>query len=304
MRVRILGGADAATDVLGVTPSGWEIVPFGEMDPAEFLAGLDAFVYFHHPDLIEAFGRTILEALAAGVPAVVPDHFEGVFGDACIYASPGTAIDTVRALLADDEARRSYDVRAAQLLEERFSHDAHRSRLEALIGPPRALPPVAVSPNGRARSRITRVRQTRRGRRNRSQIPVNEVRSPPHAPPSLDLVPSGLRRSTTMTMFACLGADSADVEALLRTLDGHRRRAPGFIPIVVVTITRPDLASELGIETRVITPRHRWVDHNEAWADYAQRRLRQLASHYAVENIAVGDLMHPDAWIALQLRSH
>ena len=306
VRVRILGGAEAVADVLGDTPSNWEITPFGEMDPADFLAGLDAFVYFHHPDLTEAFGRTILEALAAGVPAVVPDHFEPLFGDACLYATPDTAIDTVKALLADDEARRRHVAGAAQMVEERFSHDAHRARLAALGGPPRVRalsPPDAAPPNDSVRRRIARAGQLVQGRVGHGKHPVADVGPSPTAPPALDLVPPGLRSSTTTTMLACLGADSEHVEALLRTLDDHRRHAPGFIPVVVVTIARPDLAVELGIETRVITPRHRWTDSNETWVEYAQRRLRQLAAHYEVENIAVHDPMHPDAWIALQLRS-
>ncbi len=63
--MRVLGGADAVADVLGEVPPAWEVFPFGSVDPAEFLAGLDAFVYYHHRDLDEAFGRTVLEALAA-----------------------------------------------------------------------------------------------------------------------------------------------------------------------------------------------------------------------------------------------
>jgi hypothetical protein len=234
VRVRILGGADAAAAVLGETPGNWEVLAFGAVDPAEFLAGLDAFVYFHHPDLTEAFGRTILEALAAGVPAVVSPHFEPLFGDACLYATPDTALDTVRALLADDDARRRHIARAAQLVEERFSHDAHSARLAALIGPPavRAQPPRAPLAGLRRRS------GARAARSSGTSAP---------AAPQLDLAPPGLRRSTTTTLVAHLGVDRKEVEALLRTLDAHRRRAPGFIPVVVITITRPDLAAELGV---------------------------------------------------------
>ena len=103
VRVRILGGADAAVELLGEVPEHWEVLPFGSVTPQDFLAGLDAFVYFHHPDLTEAFGRTILEAIAAGVPAVVPGHFEPLFGEACLYATPDTAVDTVRELLAEPD---------------------------------------------------------------------------------------------------------------------------------------------------------------------------------------------------------
>jgi hypothetical protein len=290
VRVRILGGADAAIAVLGETPSNWEVLAFGAVDPAEFLAGLDGFVYFHHPDLTEAFGRTILEALAARVPAVVPAHFEPLFGDACLYATPDTAIETVQALLADDDARLRHTERASQMVEERFSHDAHRARLAALIGAPAAPATRAMAPRG--------VLRRRRGERT---TPRAAGAAAPVAP-QLDLVPPRLRSSTTTTLIACLGARRTEVEALLRALDEHRRHAPGFIPLVVITITRPDLAVELGIETHVITGRAKWADPGEAWPDYAQRRLRQLAAHFAVDNITAADPTHPDAWIALQMR--
>ena len=65
VRVRVLGGGELAVERLGRTPANWEVIEFGTVEPAEFLHGLDFFVYFHDPDLIEAFGRTIMEAMAA-----------------------------------------------------------------------------------------------------------------------------------------------------------------------------------------------------------------------------------------------
>jgi hypothetical protein len=266
VRVRILGGADAAAELLGAVPQHWEILPFGSVTAREFLGGLDAFVYFHHPDLTEAFGRTILEAIAAGVPAVVPAHFEPLFGEACLYATPDTAVATVTALVADPAACQQHVRRARDIAEQRFGHDAHVARLGALIGSPTS------DPGG------------------------------PTTPPQLDLAPPGHRHSVATTMIVGLGAEPKEIEALLHSLDRHRRHAVGFVPILVITFTRPPLADELGIETKVITGRGSWSDPAEPWVAYAQRRLRQLANHYRVDNIAVADPGHPDAWIALQAR--
>jgi len=47
--VKILGGADPAQKLLGYLPDSWQVIPFGGMDPREFLAQLDFFVYYHHP---------------------------------------------------------------------------------------------------------------------------------------------------------------------------------------------------------------------------------------------------------------
>ena len=265
VRVRVLGGADAVADVLGEVPAAWEVLPFGAVDPRDFLAGLDAFVYFHHPDLTEAFGRTVLEALAVGIPVVVPDHFRPIFGSTCLYADPADALHTVRALLADPDRLAAHLDEVERAIRERHGHDTHRTRLARLIGEP---------------------------------VPTTGAR----AVPSLDLAPHGLRGSYTTTLVSCLGASADEVEAVLEALDHHRRRAPGFIPLVVTTITRPAAATRLGIETRVISSRRGWDHPSEEWIDYAQRRLRQLSAHYRVDNVAVADPLHADAWIALQLR--
>ncbi len=68
--VDILGGADVPRTMLGSLPHNWIVREFGSMDPADYLAGLDYFLYVPHPDMVEAFGRTILEAWAAGVPVL------------------------------------------------------------------------------------------------------------------------------------------------------------------------------------------------------------------------------------------
>lgn len=266
--VRVLGGADAVADVLGEIPAAWDVLPFGAVEPAEFLSGLDAFVYFHHRDLDEAFGRTILEALAADVPVIVPRHFEATFGDACLYAEPHEAIDVARSLVSDRDAVAAHSAKVAAHLDRRFSHDAYRTRLAALIGAP------AERPGAEAQS-----------------------------VPTLELVPPGLRASYATTLVTCLGADREQVDVVVRELDRQRRIAPGFIPIVVHTTARSEVAAELGIETAVVMGRARWAEQGTGrWEEYAYRRIRQLAAHHSADNIVAADLHHPDAWISLQQR--
>lgn len=135
-RVRVLGGADPVRAVLGKVPRAWEVWPFGAMSAREFLAGLDFFVYYHDSRWVEAFGRTILEAIASGLPAVLPPHFRPLFGDAALYAEP----DEVQGIIADLRANRDrYEEhvrRARAEVRERFSYQTHVRRLTALIGAP------------------------------------------------------------------------------------------------------------------------------------------------------------------------
>lgn len=134
--VRVLGGAAPVADVLGRVPRSWQVTPFGAMSPQDFLAGLDFFVYYHDPRWVEAFGRTILEALASGVPAVLPPHFRALFGDAAIYAEPAQVRGLVERLRADRTAYDAHVERAREEVRRRFSFATHADRLAAIIGPP------------------------------------------------------------------------------------------------------------------------------------------------------------------------
>ncbi|WP_203416277.1 glycosyltransferase [Jiangella ureilytica] len=138
--VRVLGGAGPVEHLLGDLPESWEVFEFGAMPPRDFLASLDFFVYFHNPRWVEAFGRTILEALATGVPAVLPPHFEPVFGDAAVYAEPHDVRRVVDALYADRAAYDAQVERAQRTARDRFGHEAHVARLERIVGAPSATP--------------------------------------------------------------------------------------------------------------------------------------------------------------------
>src|SRR5690606_36376702 len=141
--VRVLGGADPVAKVLGRVPRTWEVLEFGAMSPQDFLAGMDFFVYYHNPRWVEAFGRTILEALASGAVAILPPHFSAAFGDAARYAESAEVRPLLERLYGD---RRAYDEQAAKgqrLVRERFGHEAHVARLAKLIGPPGGTTPAA-----------------------------------------------------------------------------------------------------------------------------------------------------------------
>ncbi len=164
VKVRVLGGAEPAAAVLGrALPSSWEVEPFGAVSPKDFLAGLDFFVYYHDPQWVEAFGRTILEAIASGVPAVLPPHFRLLFGEAALYAEPDQVQATIARLRADREAWRAQAVRAVTVARQRFGHEAHVQRLTELVGPPprpvaeatgTSTPPPAPTSTAPARPRL------------------------------------------------------------------------------------------------------------------------------------------------------
>lgn len=127
--VKILGGAKAPLSVLGYKPSNWQVYEFGEVDPIDFLKSLDIFVYFAHPDWVEAFGRVILEAMASGIIVVIPEIYQPLFGEAAIYASEENAINVAWAYYSNRGKFLSQTKKTEKIVRSRFSYMAHIERL-------------------------------------------------------------------------------------------------------------------------------------------------------------------------------
>ena len=135
--VRILGGGPFLRDLVGGYPRNWQVWPFDAISPDRFLRTVDFFVYFHHSAWVEAFGRSIIEAMASGAVAILPRHFEALFGDGAIYAEPQEVRARVRELHADRRALLRQSRAGATLVTQRFGHRIHVERVRSLIGRPR-----------------------------------------------------------------------------------------------------------------------------------------------------------------------
>lgn len=141
--VKVLGGAQVPKRLLkGRLPGNWEVHAFGSMEPKEFLAGLDVFVYYPHPRYLEAFGRSIFEAMAVGVPVVLPPQFQPVFGEAALYAEPEDVERVVRALAGNSDAYMQRVRAGRAFVAANFGYEMQRRRLEPWIS---ALGHVAVA---------------------------------------------------------------------------------------------------------------------------------------------------------------
>ncbi|OLO42337.1 glycosyl transferase family A [Alkalihalophilus pseudofirmus] len=131
--IHVLGGVKAPKNVLGELPKNWYTHEFGEMDPKEFLATLDVFVYYTHPDWVEAFGRVIFEAMAVGVPVIIPPNYEDLFGEAAIYAEPHEVKDKIGQLMNDAEYYDAQVRKAHAYVEKQFGYSKHAFRLEPFL---------------------------------------------------------------------------------------------------------------------------------------------------------------------------
>ncbi|WP_155830012.1 glycosyltransferase family protein [Glycomyces tenuis] len=143
IEVHMLGAHDSVTRILGAIPSGWTCHRFGAMPAADFLAGIDVYVYFIDESLVEAFGRAPLEAMAVGIPCVLPHSFAELFGDAAIYCAPDEVEAQVRALMADPVRCAELTAAGLRLIREEFSAQALLRRVEGLgVTTESALEPV------------------------------------------------------------------------------------------------------------------------------------------------------------------
>lgn len=137
--VRVLGGGRFLAELMGEPlPRSWQVEPFAPGTASRFLRELDAYVYYFHPRWVEAFGRAVLEALAAGCPAILPEALAPLFGEVAIIAARRDAPTKALELCADRTCWRERSEAGRAFVRERFAPPVHVKRIEHLIGAPRS----------------------------------------------------------------------------------------------------------------------------------------------------------------------
>ena len=138
VRLRIMG----ATCVRDRLDRAVEVLPAGARGNADFLQGLDCFVYRTSDHWLEAFGRVVFEAMACGLPVVCSRR--GGYADYIAHGVNGFLFDTNEQAinlilrLRDDAALRERIGRAArQSVEELYRSRAWRRKLDFFLPPAR-----------------------------------------------------------------------------------------------------------------------------------------------------------------------
>ena len=152
VRVRMLGAGPEIARHYAPLPAGWQLLGFGAERVADFLGSLDAYVYYHSRRWIEAFGYGIAEAMATGLPVILPPQFQPTFGPGALYAPP----EGVWPLL--DRLARDPDAHAAQAR-------VARAEVTGRFGPERLLPRLRALDPDLGRSPVRAARAGGRGRR-------------------------------------------------------------------------------------------------------------------------------------------
>ncbi|PVB59420.1 glycosyltransferase [Labrenzia sp. 011] len=130
-------------DEFETLPSNWQIYPFSSWPVSEFLRSLDIYSYFHSDTWIEAFGYNVLEALATGLPCVVPHYMNETFSDACFYADPEEAPQLYDRLRSDRALREEASSRARDHVVSRFALDQFARKFENVAEAPRVSSPAS-----------------------------------------------------------------------------------------------------------------------------------------------------------------
>lgn len=133
VEVHVLGGAKTPGGILGHIPANWTVHEFGSLHPRDFLWDIDVWVYFANPGWVESFGRTIIEAMAVGVPVILPEMYRPLFQDSVLYATPQTALEMAQRLHADPVVYGRHVVKAKAYARDNFSYEMHAERLQAFV---------------------------------------------------------------------------------------------------------------------------------------------------------------------------
>ena len=81
---------------------------------------------------LKSFGRVIIEAMAVGVPVILPSQYKQLFGEAALYAHPQEVLPLVDELMADEELYERQVRIARDFVRRNFGHKKHIDRIREI----------------------------------------------------------------------------------------------------------------------------------------------------------------------------
>lgn len=130
--VRVMGADPEFLHEKGVDTADWTILEFNQQPVAEYLDGLDVFSYHHSPMWVEAFGRTIAEAMLMGVRCILSPELEATFGPHALYGRPDQVPAILAHIRANLDAERAAALAARDYCRNAYSVETISRRFETL----------------------------------------------------------------------------------------------------------------------------------------------------------------------------
>lgn len=131
-QTRVMGCPAQTLTKAGVDLRGWDILAFNQEPVDRFLDSLDVFSYFYSARWVEAFGRTMVEAMLMERPCVLDLRLQETFGELAQYCHPAEAPALLERLRHNPQATRARAKEVRHLVIEQYSDIAMPQRLNAL----------------------------------------------------------------------------------------------------------------------------------------------------------------------------
>jgi glycosyltransferase involved in cell wall biosynthesis len=134
--VRLLGAGHGLEKLLDgqAPPANWQTWAFNEIPVIPFVQALDFFVYYHKPEIIEGFGRTIAEAMAAGCVVILPPYFERTFAEGALYREPAAVRATIDALWANPTSFATQAAKGPAWIDQHYGPKPYLALVRQQLG--------------------------------------------------------------------------------------------------------------------------------------------------------------------------
>ena len=132
--VRILDRENKHNAEEGETlPANWRFVSADDASIRDLLAELDFCICYPHEKASGTFDPAPIEAMAVGVPVILPSRFRGVYGKAAIYAEPEAVLDAINTLWQSKSRYRAQVERGFRFVEANCSDASFARRLQPFL---------------------------------------------------------------------------------------------------------------------------------------------------------------------------
>ena len=116
-----------------VLSANWRFVSAGDAWIRDLLANLDFCICYPHERSSGTFDPAPIEAMAVGVPVILPSRFRHVYGSAAIYAEPDSVLDAIKAIWRSKSRYTAQVERGFRFVEANCSDASFAQRLEPFL---------------------------------------------------------------------------------------------------------------------------------------------------------------------------